>query len=147
MKPFPVARYLRNRNRRRSSSRKRTHMITASAALALTLPVAALVAGPSANAATSSTNGTAAKTAATTTAKTTKTKTAATTPSTASCPWLNQSLSVQQRVKLLMAQMTLAQKISMMTGAGFSTQYVFETAAIPSLCIPAIGEEDGPLGV
>jgi beta-glucosidase len=147
MKPFPVARHLRNRNRRRSSSRKRTHMITASAALALTLPVAALVAGPSANAATSSTNGTAAKTAATTTAKTTKTKTAATTPSTASCPWLNQSLSVQQRVKLLMAQMTLAQKISMMTGAGFSTQYVFETAAIPSLCIPAIGEEDGPLGV
>jgi beta-glucosidase len=136
MKPFPVARYFRNRNRRRSS--KRTRTITASATLALTLPLAALVAGPSAGAAASSTTGTAAtRTAATTSS----------TASTASCPWLNQSLSVQQRVKMLMAQMTLANKISMMTGAGFSTQYVFEIAAIPSLCVPAIGEEDGPLGV
>ena len=48
---------------------------------------------------------------------------------------------------MLMAQMTLANKINMMTGAGFNYQYVFETPAIPSLCIPAIGEEDGPLGL
>jgi beta-glucosidase len=47
---------------------------------------------------------------------------------------------------MLMAQMTLANKINMMTGAGFNSQYVFEIPAIPSLCIPAIGEEDGPLG-
>jgi beta-glucosidase len=66
---------------------------------------------------------------------------------TASCPWLNQSLSVRQRVHLLMAQMTLADKINMVTGAGFSEPYVFYISAIPSLCVPAIGEEDGPVGV
>jgi beta-glucosidase len=72
--------------------------------------------------------------------------TARVTADTASCPWLNQSLPVQQRVSLLMAQMTLADKISMVTGAGTSQPYVFEISAIPSLCIPAMGEEDGPLG-
>jgi beta-glucosidase len=66
--------------------------------------------------------------------------------SQASCPWLNQSLPVGQRVKLLLAQMSLADKINMVTGAGSSEPYVFYISAIPSLCIPAIGEEDGPLG-
>src|SRR6201996_2337891 len=69
------------------------------------------------------------------------------TAATAACPWLNQSLPVAQRVSLLMAQMTLADKINMVTGAGTSEPYVFYIAAIPSLCVPAIGEEDGPLGV
>jgi beta-glucosidase len=64
-----------------------------------------------------------------------------------SCPWLNQSLPVDQRVQMLMAQMTLADKINEVTGAGFSEPYVFYISAIPSLCIPAIGEEDGPVGV
>lgn len=63
------------------------------------------------------------------------------------CPWLNQSLSVSTRVRMLMAQMTLADKITMVTGAGTSEPYVFYISAIPSLCIPAIGEEDGPVGV
>jgi hypothetical protein len=66
--------------------------------------------------------------------------------STSSCPWLNQSLPVSKRVSLLLAQMTLADKISEVTGAGFSEPYVFYISAIPSLCIPAIGEEDGPSG-
>jgi beta-glucosidase len=65
----------------------------------------------------------------------------------ASCPWLDQSLPVSQRVQMLMAQMSLANKINMVTGAGFSEPYVFYISAIPSLCIPAIGEEDGPVGV
>jgi beta-glucosidase len=65
----------------------------------------------------------------------------------ASCPWLDQSLPVSQRVSMLLAQMTLDDKVGMMTGAGTSQPYVFETAAIPSLCIPAMGEEDGPNGV
>jgi beta-glucosidase len=67
--------------------------------------------------------------------------------STSSCPWLNQSLPVSKRVSLLLAQMTLADKINEVTGAGFSEPYVFYISAIPSLCIPAIGEEDGPVGV
>jgi beta-glucosidase len=69
------------------------------------------------------------------------------TGSSASCPWLNESLSISQRVSMVLAQMTLDDKVSMMTGAGTSQPYVFETAAIPSLCIPAMGEEDGPNGV
>jgi beta-glucosidase len=67
--------------------------------------------------------------------------------SSASCPWLNQSLPVSQRLKMLMANMTLADKINMVTGAGTSEPYVFYISAIPSLCIPAMGEEDGPVGV
>ena len=54
---------------------------------------------------------------------------------------------MSQRVQMLMAQMSLANKINMVTGAGFSEPYVFYIAPIPSLCVPAIGEEDGPLGV
>src|ERR1700729_1761745 len=69
------------------------------------------------------------------------------TAATAACPWLNQSLPVAQRVSMLMAKMTLADKINMVTGAGTSQPYVFEIPAIPSLCVPAMGEEDGPLGV
>ena len=67
--------------------------------------------------------------------------------SSASCPWLNQSLPVSQRVRMLLARMTLANKINMVTGAGTSEPYVFYIAAIPDLCIPAMGQEDGPVGV
>jgi beta-glucosidase len=67
--------------------------------------------------------------------------------SSSSCPWLNQSLPISKRVSLLLAQMTLADKINEVTGAGFSEPYVFYISAIPSLCVPAIGEEDGPVGV
>ena len=63
-----------------------------------------------------------------------------------SCPWLNQSLPVSQREKMLMSAMTLADKINMLTGGGFSEPYVFTTPGIPSLCIPQMGQEDGPLG-
>ena len=48
---------------------------------------------------------------------------------------------------MLLSQMTLGDKINMVTGAGFSEPYVFYISAIPSLCVPAIGEEDGPVGV
>ena len=50
-------------------------------------------------------------------------------------------------MSLLLSQMTLADKINEVTGAGTSEPYVFYISAIPSLCIPAIGEEDGPVGV
>ena len=102
--------------------------IAVTAAAALALPAAALAAPASGAAARA---GGTARTSADTTA----------------CPWLNQSLPVSQRVSMLMAQMTLADKINMVTGAGFSEPYVFYIAPIPSLCIPAIGEEDGPVGV
>jgi beta-glucosidase len=68
-------------------------------------------------------------------------------PGQASCPWLNQSLSITKRVHLVLAAMTLANKITMVEGQGTSQPYVFYMAAQPSLCIPAMGLEDGPNGV
>jgi beta-glucosidase len=60
--------------------------------------------------------------------------------SAASCPWLSRSQPASQRVSLLLARMTLADKISMVSGAG-------NIAAIPRLCVPALNLQDGPNGV
>jgi hypothetical protein len=113
------------------ASRRHVRKVAASAALVLALPLAALAA-PAADAGGSSAPGAPASATPTT--------------SSSSCPWLSKSLPVSQRVQMLMAQMTLADKINEVTGAGTSEPYVFYIAAVPSLCIPAIGEEDGPLG-
>ena len=106
--------------------------MAATAAAALTLPLAVLAAPAAGAAVFRAGDMSAARTAV---------------DATPSCPWLDQSLPVRQRVSMLMAQMTLADKINMVTGAGFSEPYVFYISAIPRLCIPAIGEEDGPVGV
>jgi beta-glucosidase len=60
--------------------------------------------------------------------------------SAASCPWLSRSRPASQRVSLLLPRMTLADKTSMVTGAG-------NIAAIPRLCVPAMNLQDGPNGV
>ena len=65
----------------------------------------------------------------------------------ASCPWVTSHAPVSQRVAQLMSQMSLADEISMVEGHGTTNPYVFYTPAIPALCIPAVGEEDGPGGV
>src|SRR5947209_6515350 len=64
----------------------------------------------------------------------------------ASCPWVTSRAPVAQRVAQLMSQMSLADEISMVEGHGTSNPYVFYTPAIPSLCIPAAGLEEGPAG-
>jgi beta-glucosidase len=64
-----------------------------------------------------------------------------------SCPWVTSKAPVAQRVAQLMSQMSLADEISMVEGHGTTNPYVFYTPAIPSLCIPAVGLEDGPSGV
>ncbi|MFC0543075.1 glycoside hydrolase family 3 C-terminal domain-containing protein [Kutzneria chonburiensis] len=76
---------------------------------------------------------------------------AALTPTTAAaapnatCPWVGSTAPVPQRVAQVLAQMSQAQKISLLHGAGGA--YVGNTPAIPALCIPALGLEDGPAGV
>ena len=65
----------------------------------------------------------------------------------ASCPWVTSHAPISQRVAQLMGQMSLADKITMVEGHGTSNPYVFYTPAIPALCIPAVGLEDGPAGV
>ncbi len=65
----------------------------------------------------------------------------------ATCPWVTSHAPVSQRVAQLMSQMSLADEISMVEGHGTSNPYVFYTPAIPALCIPAVGLEDGPAGV
>jgi beta-glucosidase len=62
------------------------------------------------------------------------------------CPWVGSSAPISQRVSELMAKMTQAQEISMVTGASGSS-YVGFIPAIGSLCIPALNLEDGPAGV
>jgi len=72
-----------------------------------------------------------------------------------SSPWLNPNQPIGQRVAELMSQMTLDQEDFLVEGHGTANEpptsggnpYVFWMPGIPSLCIPALGEEDGPAGV
>jgi beta-glucosidase len=67
----------------------------------------------------------------------------------ASCPWLNTHLSPDRRAHMLVARMTLAQKISELYGRGDITHYGAANSipAIPSLCIPAQVENDAGAGL
>ena len=66
-------------------------------------------------------------------------------PAAGSCAWVGSTAPVPQRVAQVLAQMSLAQKISMVHGT--SGPYVGNIAGIPSLCIPTVWLEDGPVGV
>jgi beta-glucosidase len=66
---------------------------------------------------------------------------------TAQCPWTDSSQPIATRVTEVLQHMTLADEITLVEGHGTTNPYVFYTPAIPNLCIPAIGEEDGPAGV
>jgi beta-glucosidase len=69
----------------------------------------------------------------------------------AACPWLNTHLSVARRVSMVMSHMSVQDEITMVEGDGqaqnSTVPYVFYMAPQPALCIPAMGEEDGPVGV
>lgn len=69
--------------------------------------------------------------------------------SAARCPWLDTSESVTTRVEQLLAAMTPPQEASMLHLLGFNPAQPYEgySAAIPSLCIPEITEQDGAAGV
>jgi beta-glucosidase len=65
----------------------------------------------------------------------------------AQCPWVDSRQPIAQRVADVIDHMTLANEITMVEGAGTTNPYVFYMPGIPSLCIPYLGEEDGPAGV
>ena len=63
------------------------------------------------------------------------------------CPWVGSTAPVATRVSQVMAQMTNAQKVSILHGNNSATPYIGNITGIPSLCIPNIGLQDGPHGV
>jgi len=68
---------------------------------------------------------------------------------TTDCPWLNTALPVATRVSMLLAKMTIADKLDLMEGhnGDASNGAIGDTHAIPRLCVPEVTEEDGPAGV
>jgi beta-glucosidase-like glycosyl hydrolase len=71
---------------------------------------------------------------------------AAVKPASAACPWVGSTAPIATRVSELLAQMTIPDEISMVSGTS-SSAYVGNVAAQPALCIPALNLEDGPAGV
>ena len=73
------------------------------------------------------------------------------TATTAGQPWLNRHQSPERRTRELLAVMTLAQKLQLVDGTGFSfgtpTGYAGHIAGIPSLGIPDLYLADGAVGV
>jgi beta-glucosidase len=64
----------------------------------------------------------------------------------AACPWVGSNAPIPQRVSQVLARMTTAQKVALLTGASGSS-YVGLIQAVGVLCIPALNLEDGPAGV
>src|SRR6266581_4355790 len=64
---------------------------------------------------------------------------------TTGCPWVGSHAPVDQRVQMVLAQMSLDDKIAMVHGV--SGPYVGNVPANGRLCIPAMTLEDGPAGV
>src|SRR6185312_12446802 len=62
-------------------------------------------------------------------------------------PWMDRHLSPEQRARLLIGQMTLAEKIDLMTGNQGEAPYAFYNAPIPRLGIPALKMADAGGGV
>jgi beta-glucosidase len=62
------------------------------------------------------------------------------------CPWLNESLPIARRVRMVLAAMTVSDKINMVVGQ-YHPPYEFYMAPQPSLCIPALAMNDGSGGV
>ena len=63
------------------------------------------------------------------------------------CPWVHSTAPIADRVTQLMARMTPLQKVTVLHGNGATGPYIGNTDAIPSLCVPALGLQDGPAGV
>ena len=129
------------RNSRRPG-RRRIHRMTLAAAAAASLALSVVAfATPGAPAAASR------AAAATTTATTGVSTGTASGQAAVRCPWLNRRLTIAVRVHMVLSRLTLADEIRMVEGQGTGQPYVFYMAAQPKFCMPAMGLEDGPVGV
>jgi beta-glucosidase len=65
------------------------------------------------------------------------------------CPWVGSQAPISARVADVIDHMSLDDEITMVEGHGTAppNPYVFYMPGIPDLCIPQLGEEDGPAGV
>ena len=72
---------------------------------------------------------------------------AATVQAQAVAPWMDTSLSAEERAELLLAEMTLDEKVDLMTGNQGQEPYGFFNAAIPRLGIPALRMQDAGAGI
>ncbi|WP_460443708.1 glycoside hydrolase family 3 C-terminal domain-containing protein [Amycolatopsis stemonae] len=68
-------------------------------------------------------------------------------PPATGCPWVGSTAPVADRVTQLMAAMSPQQKVAVLHGNGATGPYIGNTDAVPELCIPALGLQDGPAGV
>ena len=62
-------------------------------------------------------------------------------------PWMNRALTPDQRAKLLLDQMTLAEKVELMTGDQGAAPSAFYNAPIPRLGIPELRMADATDGI
>lgn len=62
-------------------------------------------------------------------------------------PWLDVALSPAQRAQLLLRQMTLPEKVDLMTGNQGDAPYAYYNAPIPRLGIPALKMADASSGI
>ena len=63
------------------------------------------------------------------------------------CPWVGSTAPIADRVSQVMAQMTNAEKVSILHGNNNFSPYIGNITGVPALCIPDIGLQDGPAGV
>ncbi|HEX3691135.1 MAG TPA: glycoside hydrolase family 3 C-terminal domain-containing protein [Solirubrobacteraceae bacterium] len=115
----------------RPSLTPRRSLVLLGASLALALAVALALAGPP---------------AASAAAKRAQRHASA---SSAACPWVNSQAPTSSKVADVIDHMSLDDEITMVEGHGTAppNPYVFYMPGIPNLCIPQLGEEDGPAGV
>jgi len=69
---------------------------------------------------------------------------------TSNCPWVGSHAPIATRVREVLGNMTLDDKLAMVDGTGFSygtAGYVGHIAANSRLCVPGLNLEDGPQGV
>src|SRR5689334_3374214 len=62
-------------------------------------------------------------------------------------PWMDTSLSPDQRATLLLAEMTLEEKVDLMSGNQEFGTYAFYNAPIPRLGIPELAMQDSASGI